>query len=109
MNLRRPLLSVSVAFLIAASLALASLASAAAAPSAPATPPPTESGKSFAPGPLEYRIPINGCIESTECPDGSSLVCVGHSPNGCSRSARTANPQWISCDGILHVCPAVGQ
>jgi hypothetical protein len=103
------------ACLIAAPLAIASLAFAADT-AAPASTPakvtstaPTESGEGFAPGPTEYRIPINGCTATVTCPRTSavsSVSCIGHTPTGCV-ARQTATPPWVACDGIAHTCPVL--
>ncbi len=91
------------ACLLAASLPCAALAFAAAAPSTA----PTQ-GTDSTPAP-EWRIPINGCTVTVQCPRGtspSSVTCIGHSPNGCV-SGQGGNPPWVACDGVVHSCSSI--
>ncbi len=101
------------ACLIAAPLTLASLAFAADTIAPASTPAkvtstaPTESGEGFAPGPTEYRIPINGCTATVTCPRTStvsSVTCIGHTPTGCV-AHQSAIPPSVTCDGVVHPCP----
>ncbi len=83
--------------------------SAPAPPEAGGATAPTESGKGFAPGPVEYRIPIGGCEATVWCPaktGGGSVTCISRAANGCV-ARQSATPPWVACDGVIKNCPTL--